>query len=170
MIEQPNFQKLFFDSLGGDKPRKITYQVRNDSNQIHDMHFLGSLVHDSRFKRKDIKISNKKLTIPIERDCWELKSIQHSDTSGELYITSSMISISPINRIEWTFDNEIEFDVNTELWIQSIKLLRSEHIEYIVLIEGFGWECNIHLIPEELNIELNDQKVPSLYSQLKKNL
>jgi hypothetical protein len=76
MKPQPDFPKLFFEYFG-TKPRKVLYEIRQGPCRFHDLVFLNSLIHDATFHRKDARLSSERLTIPVDRDCWELLALKN---------------------------------------------------------------------------------------------
>jgi len=171
MKKQLNFVKLFYEHFG-DTPNKVTYEVRQDSNRFHDLVFLNSLIHDARFKRESLRHRGKRLSIPIERDCWELH-VQHSETSGELYIAQAQLVISPVVSIEWQFKHSVtwseeNFSPKDELWIQDIWIDRQstqDDDNMPIIINGFTWQCNLTVLEPDLRIRLQDLECPYLHSR-----
>ena len=167
MRKQPDFVELFRKHFG-DTPSKVTYRVRQDSNRFHDLIFLTSLVHDARFNRKQVVLRGTRLVIPIERDCWELPHVQHSDTSGELHIARARLTISPVRHIEWQFQHKTDFSADTELWIQNVWIDRQAtqaDDTMPVVINGFTWKCILTVHEPDLTIRLQDLETPHLYSE-----
>jgi hypothetical protein len=113
MKKQPDFKQLFYNYFGS-KPKKVNYVVRSDSNRYHDLIFLNSLIHDSRFKRNNTKVYGKKLIIQLNRDCWELGFVKQNNNS-ELHIANSQLTISPFIELEWRFHNGNSAEKKTEL-------------------------------------------------------
>jgi hypothetical protein len=163
MKNQPDFKKLFYDFFGS-KPKKVTYSIRHDSNRYHDLIFLTSLIHDARFKRSDIKRRGKKLTILLNRDCWELGFVKH-EKSSELYITNSLLSISPVVNIEWRYNNESKFNPESELWIHDVIIQRESFTTLKVVLDGDGWSLHLNASDVEFKMGFYDLEVPYLYSQ-----
>lgn len=163
MRKQPDFQKLFFSHFG-DKPRKVTYTIREDSNRYHDLIFLSSLIHDARFRREAVKLRGKRLTIPINRDCWELGIVDHAD-SHELHCADARLDISLVVNIEWRFDHGSEFSPSAELWIEEFWLVRETDETMKVTMGGFDWGSVITVRDEDLVIKLRDLEIPYLYSE-----
>jgi len=167
MKKQPNFQKLFFDHFNGP-PKKVTYEVRQDSNRYHDLVFLSSLIHDARLKPSDVVQRKKQISISINRDCWELGIVKRNG-SGELYIANSTLMISPIKSVQWHSQHKFKFD-KEELWIGGIWLNRpSSNGLRSLIIEGHGWDCEITLKDEDIRIVLEDIEVPYLFSERKRH-
>ncbi len=165
-MKQPDFKKLFQDLAGG-RPQKINYKIRTDSNLFHDMIFLDSLIHDSRFKIGQIRHVGKKITIPIERDCWELSPEEHGN-SLELYITNSSLVISPVYDVTWSIKETKTVVDNEILWISSIwlskKISKNDEDYRELEISGHNWSLTM-VIREEFSIYLRDLQEPYLYSK-----
>lgn len=167
-MEQPDFKKLF-NTIAGATPQKIDYKIRQDSNLFHDILFLDSFVHDSRFKSKQILLKSKKVIIPIERDCWELPYKKNKNGS-ELYITNSMLSISPAFDIKWTIGKLNNIVDDDELWINDVWLSREiidNRREFV--ISGRFWALSIK-ISENFHIRLQDLQIPYLFSEMHSNM
>jgi hypothetical protein len=93
-MNQPDFTKIFFDHFGG-KPQKIRYELRLPPHLLRDLAFLTSLVHDARFQRKDIVYRGERLTIPINRDCWEIPITEEN----EFHIAESKLVFATVRAI-----------------------------------------------------------------------
>ena len=159
--------KLFYEHFGG-VPQKINYSVRSDSNRLHDMDFLNSLVHDSRFKIDNIRQRGTKLTIPINRDCWEVPLVYYEKPSphSELHIANARLTLSPVIGITWSFRHGIKFSNKTELWIQELWLDKQDNDDTRTLtLYGFDWSCALNVKAENVIIKLQDLEIPYLYSQ-----
>jgi len=165
-MKQPDFQRLFFDHFGG-VPRKVAYSVRQDSNRRHDMVFLSSLIHDARFRESDVALHGKRLTIPINRDCWELGFVKNT-TGSELYVADSRLTISPVRSLEWRVSQGFKMD-KTEFWIGSVWLAEDTiGDERDLVIDGHNWRCVVTLETEDITIRLSDLETPFLYSTRKR--
>ncbi len=169
MKKQPDFTELFY-SCFGQVPRKVQYEVRQGASRYHDLVFPNSLIHDARFVRAKIRLRGRRLTIPINRDCWELKSTIHErekDIYAELHIADAVLTISPIEDIQWTFRHTADFAGDKELWIQDLWIERNDHQDEItkIVINGFDWKCTLRAQCDDLQIKLKDSEVPYLYSE-----
>ena len=161
---QPDFAAVWREYFGGT-PAKVTYKLRRGANRFHDLVFLTSLVHDARFKREDVRLRGKRLTIPIERDCWELFSRAKRE---EFYVTAARLTFFPISQLEWQFKHGAKFGPKDELWIQELWLDRSTDSTQEsarVIIFGFAWRCLLTVRDTDLRIQLQDLKVPNLFSE-----
>ena len=163
-MKQPDFQRLFFDHFGR-VPRKVTYSVRSDSNRYHDLVFLSSLVHDARFARSDLVLRGTRLTIPINRDCWELGTVK-TRKGKELHIAESRLTISSVKDIEWRFTRGSAVD-RAELCIGAIWLDHEAHGNLRnLVIDGYDWRCTLALDDDQdIKVRLVDLSMPYLYSR-----
>jgi hypothetical protein len=169
MKKQPDFTKLFYDYFG-QTPRKVQYEVRQGPSRYHDLIFLSSLVHDARFQRENIRLRGHRLTVPINRDCWELKSIEYETATAkyaEMHIADATINISPVEEIQWTFEHAFNFAPDRELWIHNLWLERSnfDADKVLVTIDGVDWKCLLIVGDDDLHIKLRDNEIPYLYSE-----
>jgi hypothetical protein len=163
---QPDFRQLFYDHFG-TVPKKVAYNVRQDSNRYHDLVFLASLIHDARFKMKRAVLKGNRLTIPLNRDCWELGITQRAGI-GELHIADAKLTIASVISVEWRFPHGFEAQAK-ELWIGSIWLNPEGDSETRdLVIDGDDWKCIITLNTEDIRIRLVDAETPYLYSERKK--
>ena len=164
MKKQPDFNKLFYDYFG-KKPKKASYSIRYHPNRYHDLIFFKSLIHDARFKRSDIKIRGKKLTILVNRDCWELGFVEH-EKSNELYVANSRITISPISNVEWRFRDTDQIADESELWINDVIMWEPFETETIkIVLVGDSWSLHMNASDDEFKMVVYDLEVPQLYSQ-----
>jgi hypothetical protein len=169
MKKQPDFTQLFYDYFG-QIPRKVQYEVRQGPARYHDLVFLNSLLHDARFQREKIRLRGRRLSIPINRDCWELKYTDYEKDSvkyAELHIADALLVIAAIEKIQWTFDHNFDFAPDSELWIHSIWLERNslQNDKMQVIIDGSDWECILTVDGDEFQIKLRDNEVPYLHSE-----
>ena len=164
MKRQPDFQKLFYDCYGGS-PKKLTYSVRDDSNRGHDMVFLHSFIHDARFTMGDFKLRGKRLSININRDCWELGIVRQGGP-WDLNTANARLYIADVLSVDWEIGHPCNIDASTELEIVSIRLERRERDGQQRLTLDFGeWFCRIALAEDNIKIKLTDKEVPYRYSQ-----
>ncbi|MCF6314003.1 MAG: hypothetical protein L3J39_16270 [Verrucomicrobiales bacterium] len=165
MNKQPNFQELFYQYFGST-PKKITYSIRSGANRLHDIIFLKSLIHDARFVRSRIEINEKRLMIPINRDCWELGIVKHEKKRGsELYVTDACLSVSPVADLEWSFNNEEDFNLDTELWISDLIVQKMSCELLKVRFEGDFWSLSFTVPKNDFKMCIQDSEIPYLYSE-----
>lgn len=139
-----------------------TYEVRADSNRYHDRVFLASLIHDARVSRRLLLLRGNRLTIPLERDCWELGWADDS-YSYRLHIARSRLTIEPVVSIHWEFDHDGPCAKDDELWIVELWIESSlmAKIRHVYLI-GDTWRCKIELADHDFRIRLRDLETPYL--------
>lgn len=115
----------------------------------------------------EVALKAKRMTIPLNRDCWELGFLKRKSAS-ELYIADSKLTITPVLSIEWQFSHGLDFH-QSELWVNDVWLSRESEGETRNLeIRGHGWGCIVTLKNEDIRIHLADQESPYLYSEKKK--
>jgi hypothetical protein len=161
-MKQPDFSHLF-TKLFRSEPRRIKYEARQDSNLFHDMVFLDSLIHDARIQCNQLKQRGTKLTIPLERDCWELP-VKKDSIGVELFTAKATLSISPVLGILWTCNQLNGLKENEILWINGISLNRKDFDQYDFLIYGKYWSLHLNIGCENTRICLQDIELPHLYS------
>jgi hypothetical protein len=162
MKEQPDFTKLFREFFG-EIPKKATYHLRDGPNRIHDLVFLGSIIHDATFRQKDFLLRGTRLTIPIERDCWELL---RSNELNKLLVARSRLIVSPVNAIRWSFRHGAAIAPDDCLWIDHVWLDdRSKNPYDRLIISGSAWDCAITANECDLAVRLEDAETPYLRSQ-----
>lgn len=168
MKKQPDFTQIFQDYFG-KKPRKVQYEVRYGPSRYHDLIFLRSLIHDARFKRENMQRRGTRVTIPINRDCWEL-GLAPGERNGkkfsELHIADAVLTISPVKNIEWAFNHNIDFSPDTELWIHNMRFESNDWRYDIinVVVDGKDWKCTLTLGEGDLQLKVKDVEIPYLYS------
>jgi hypothetical protein len=158
-LKQPDFTRLFFSTFGG-KPSKVQYALRQGACLYHDLAFLASLTHDARFRRKDVRLRAKRLSLPIERDCWEL-----GFTDNGLHIAASHMTVFGVSNMQWSFEEGTYFSPDTELWINSLYIADSppaDHLRFV--ISGLKWRCHLTVFQEDFVVRLEDQEMPHLSS------
>lgn len=168
-MKQPSFADLFFQSLGG-KPKKLSYSVRSDSNRLHDLWYLASLIHDARFPRSCAIVRRKRLRLDLRRHCWELGP-QPSPRPGhaDLFVSSSLLTVSPVQDIEWRFldpgglvAEELEIDAlfpAEDLWFGG------DPLAFSLVLAGIDWQCRLTCPCKSLHLSLRDTTVPVLAGQ-----
>lgn len=163
-MKQPDFSELFSNHFGG-KPKKVRYELRDGPCILHDLAFLTSLVHDARFRRKDIIAKGERLTIPINRDCWELPMTEDK----ELYIADSRLTFATVRDVKWIFIDIDESNENHELWIEYLYFdehFRSHHKDrFGFVVSGYMWQLRFTLAQTDYAVRLQDTEVPYLYSE-----
>jgi hypothetical protein len=153
VLPQPDFQALFF-SYFGPEPRRRRYELRfGTSNVHHDLVFLSSLLHDARFRRAAVRRRGNKITIPLERDTWEVGL----DLS-KLHYIGSRLTIDGVESVEWRFREPIVPRVEDELWILNLSLHRAkredDHLRFTLV--GDGWEFETLLNEDTAAVLMQD--------------
>lgn len=171
-MKQPNFQKIFFEAFTeGSGP--LTFKVRGDSNFLHDVQFLNSLIHDSRFEPKDILTDRRTVTIPIVRARWEMREEVRKQNLLEV---RSVLKFSRVKTVRWIAGNiqhtppfsgslvdadesisgTTRCEIDTFFVGESTYLAKSGEIE--VILNGYpgDWQLRILLPAEGWSITLAD--------------
>lgn len=154
MVKGPDFQSQFFETFGG-APKKIVYETRGDSNGPHDIVFMASLIHEARLRPRDVKLRGDRMSIPIDRDCWEL-GIDES-----LYTTPARLTFNNIKSPEWRFDFGMQFDWKEELWISALDLYWKSGDSRWIQLSGHGWSLRMAADHYEWSIKLRDLQTPT---------
>jgi hypothetical protein len=170
MRPQPDFTKLFFEYFG-TKPRKVLYEIRQGPCRFHDLIFLNSLIHDATLHRKDARLSGERLTIPVDRDCWELPHHEYEKDSikySELYSARARLTIASVKNLEWSFIHGFDMSSEKELCINNLWFERSSHSNddmMDLVIDGIDWKCSLKVKEEDLLVRVRDLEAPYYYSQ-----
>ena len=167
--KQPNFALIFRQTFAGP-PKKVRYEIRSDSNRYHDVIFLSSLIHDARFRLADVRLRRGRLTIPLERDCWE---IPLTEEHREVHIAKAELVIGPVVKSEWTSDplydsetpGQLGYDAKEwldYLWIERTSFEDSDTGRIVLQSTSSKWILTV--AEEGLTVRLRDLEVPYLYS------
>ncbi len=127
-------------------------------------------MHDARFHTHSITRRGKKITIMLERDCWEFGH-ERGAGKNELYVAKCRLTIAPVSKLLW--ETSLPADPNRELWIESI-YLGAAHWEHsleasqlVLTAPGGGWKLTFDLSDGFGDIRLDDLEKPYLYSERK---
>ena len=165
MTTQPDFQNLFFAALGG-KPKKQRYRLRFDSNLLHDLQFLSSLVHDARITPARVSLRGKRLRVPLHRDCWEY-GLQRPDGGTELLVADSALRLSPVEGLDWELPHQL-VKADSELWLDSLYFgtdyWQGNAPMWSLVLGGHDWAARVHFATDEPTVELTDRTVPQYWS------
>jgi hypothetical protein len=165
---QPDFFHLFRETFAGP-PRKVRYEIRTgDSNMYHDVIFLSSLVHDARFRLADVRLKRGRLTIPLERDCWEIP-LAEAEGRIEQRVARAELVIGPVVESEWTSDPLCDLekpghpgDDDEEcllyLWVERPSFDDSDTGRVILKCAYSRWTLTV--AEEGMAIRLRDLEVP----------
>ena len=174
-MKQPNFQEVFFQTfIERDKP--IKFSIRSDSNFLHDVQFLNSLIRDSSFELKDIITDKRTVTIPLMRDRWE---VREEVKKQNMLVVPAVLKFSKVKTVRWVIgdiqhspplsgtlvdaDDSIsgatKCQIDTFFVGESTYLARSGDIE--VILNGYpgNWQLRILLPVEGWSITLADVSV-----------
>jgi hypothetical protein len=163
-MKQPDFTKIFFDYFGG-RPRKVRYELRFPPYFLHDLAFLNSLVHDASLFPRDVVLRGEKLTIPIERDCWEIPKAQ----GNELHIAKAKLVLQTVQDLRWVFEGIDKADPDQELSIDGLCINESyrshtaDRFDFTII--GHGWQLEFTLKQFDFIVKLQDVELPYLFSQ-----
>jgi hypothetical protein len=176
-MKPPNFQEVFFQTfVERDKP--IRFKIRSDSNFLHDVQFLNSLIHDSRFELKDILTDKRSVTLPLVRARCE---VREEVRKQNLLETPAILKFSKVKSVRWIIgdiqhnppfsgtlidaDDVISGSTHCEIDAffvgESTYLSKSGDIE--VILKGYprDWQLRILLPREGWSITLEDVSVPN---------
>ncbi|WP_435015899.1 DUF2948 family protein [Tundrisphaera sp. TA3] len=158
----PNFSDFF----RRDQVKPLRFKVRGLANHAHDIQYLSSYLHDARFEHTEVVRRGKRLTIVVQRDCWELGLTKHSKSS-ELHIARSRLTISPVSEVRWELEEPS--CLGQELWIERLYLGEAhwetdDASEIFISAPHGGWKMRITIAEEFGNIRLTDLETPYLYS------
>jgi hypothetical protein len=122
-------------------------------------------VHGARFRRKDIILRGHRLTIPFNRDCWEIPIT----ANNELHIADSKFMFATVQDLKWTFEDVDESDPNHELCIEGLcvnETFRSQDSDrFNFVICGYSWQLRFTLEKYAFTVRLQDLEMPYLYSK-----
>jgi len=163
----PDFSALF----RRDTVAPLHFRVRDGAFTVHDVQFLSSYLHDARFMADAVMHRRRKLTIMLERDCWELGYTERTG-SLELHVARSRLTIAPVSGYRWQI-RDVE-RLQRELWIQSIYLdavhwETADASELVVSAPHAGWKLSVAIADHCGDIRLDDQETPYLLPRERPN-
>jgi hypothetical protein len=164
---QPDFSALF----GKAKVTPLHFRIRPGACAVHDVEFLSSYLHDACFKASSVTRRGKKVTITLERDCWELGFTQDS-ASSELHTAKCRLTVAPVSALLW--ETSFVSDPKREFSIESIYLGAAywetpDASQLILSAPHAGWKLTFALPDKYFEIRLNDLERPYLDSERKSN-
>lgn len=165
VVLQPDFSALFRRTTIAP----LRFRVRDKGNFVHDVHFLSGYLHDARFTPDKVIKRGRKLSIELQRDCWEFGFTEHV-RSVELHVAKSRFSITPVSKIRWEVADVKR--LKQELWIESVYIgaahwETSEASELVISAPHAGWKLCISIAVHFGDIRLDDLETPYLYSTRK---
>ncbi|WP_041741176.1 hypothetical protein [Collimonas fungivorans] len=179
-MSKPDFKEIFFSTFKSESAG-IHYSVRSDSNFQHDIHFLDSLLKDSRFLLGHIKHTKQTLVIPLTRARWELRD---EVTQHNLVEIESELKFTRVKKLQWIAKNvtlSAPYEGNlfepgdaitdsTRCEIDSLFIGESTYIgknrSVEIVIAGYPgrWQLRVSLALESWSISVKDNKVPPMIS------
>jgi len=159
MRKQPEFGQMWADHFG-NVPRKITYEVRDDNNGPHDFVFLSSLLHDARIVPERVKLRGNRLTIPLERDCWEVYR------GDRFYYTQAVLSVSPVQSVEWRFLHPAFRKPEETIEVSNLEILSADSPPWTLKIDCRWWFCLVAIESHAPRIVLRDKTTPTPHPRL----
>ena len=169
---QPDFFRLFREAFAGP-PKKVSYEARtNGSNMYHDVVFLSSLVHDARFRLADVRLKRGRLTIPLERDCWEIP-LAEAGGAREPHVARAELVIGPVVKSEWLSDPLCDPERPGHptgdgeewllyLWVERPSFDASDTGRVIIKCAHSKWTLTV--AEEGMIVRLRDLELPYLHS------
>ncbi len=159
---QPDFSKLF----RRDAIAPLHFRVRSGACYVHDVEFLSSYLHDARLAPNSISKRGKKISLILERDCWEFGFTEHAKSS-ELHLAKSRLSITPVSAVRFEMDDPQISE--QEIWIESIFVGASHWekcgtTELVISAPRLNWKWCISIADDFADIRLDDLETPYLYS------
>jgi hypothetical protein len=176
-MKLPNFQEVFFQTFA-ELHKPIKFRIRSDSNFLHDVQFLNSLILDSSFELKDVITEKRTVTIPLVRSRWELREEVKKQNMLEV---PAVLKFSKVKSVRWVIgdiqhrppfsgtlvdaDDSIsgatQCQIDTFFVGDSTYLAKSGETE--VILKGYprDWQLRIVLPAEGWSIALADLPAPN---------
>jgi hypothetical protein len=164
-LKQPDFRALYYWYFAKAK-RPLKYEVRRNSNRVHDLHFLSSAIHDARFIPSKILFNKKMMKIKLKRETWELFENPYIKDLDCLKVVPSIFTVNPVFSYSWTITQEKNNFFKQEHEIQEIKLLSPDKIRdddediRTLRVRGFDWNLDLQVDACELAIKIQDSFKP----------
>ena len=159
------------DGLQCKAAAPLHFRVRREScrkglGYVGDIQSLSGYLHDARFSADAVTKQGKKLSIVMERDCWELGFTRKAHSS-ELHIARSCRSITPVSHVRWEISDPRVFA--KELWLESIYVgpchwEKSGASELVLSAPHQSWRFCVFIADDFGRIRLDDLETPYLYS------
>lgn len=176
-MNPPNFQEVFFQTFA-ERDKPIKFRIRSDSNFLHDIQFLNSLIHDSSFVLKDIITDKRSITIPLMRSRWEVREEVKKQNMLEV---PAVLKFSKVKSFRWVsgdiqcsppfsgtlVDADDSISGNTQCQIDTFFVGESTYLaksgDTEVILKGYpgDWQLRIVLPNESWSIALADLPAPS---------
>ena len=138
---------------------RLDFKTRRDVNYKHEVIFLSSYLHDSRFKASGVRESGGTLRIHLDRDCWEFCTRVHQ-IGNALLCVPSVLEISGFDECRWSREPG-----ETEISIRSVFIGERQYLEQDtshLVIDCLHQDLRIDLIGSDsyFDITLQDQADP----------
>lgn len=173
--KQPNFQEIFFDTFS-KQSAGIAFNARKDSNLNHDIHFIYSLIKDSRFRLGDVTHKRQTVEIKLSRARWELRDEVNKHNLIEI---PSLLKFTRVRKIEFSASNVVitppfsgslfeesdEKSTSTLCEIdgffigESTYLGKSPTIELVLAGYPGYWSLRIYMDYENFGVSIKDQAI-----------
>ena len=161
--QQPDFSKIFADYFGG-KPKRVVYRLRLDSNLLHDLQFISSLVsHATVFPRRSTT-RGRKFLLRMYRECWEVPA-QVIDEVCHPYVADCELSVSPVHEVRWEIPHDIYLMAVEELCLHGVEI-GSDYWDpardtFSLTFRGDTWKCLV-TVGKGPKVVLHDKSTPVL--------
>src|SRR5215831_18265525 len=141
------------------KVERLSFKTRREVNYQHEVIFLSSYLHDARFSRSDFVQTDGKITVRLERDCWEFCTRIHQGRKTLLTVPS-ILTISGIDECYW--NKNVEEKIFT---IRSVFIGERQYLERgkaHMIIDCPYQDVRIDVIGSDdyFDISLDDQADP----------
>ena len=171
-VRQPDFCSNFFDTFG-EVSGPLRYEVRKDSNFIHDLEFINSLVHDAEFLLDETRNTKRSFEIPLIRIRWERRG---EVKSQQVTKTPATLRFKGVKSVQWiagsvrlaAADGSVLFDesdaVTTKNSLEVYRVFAAESTfspsatQVEIVLAGYPsfWQLRLWLTPIRWSIELAD--------------
>ena len=155
MNSQPDFTRIFKEHFSS-ATAGVRYELRGPPDTLHDAMFLSSLIHDARFRRSEIARSGATLTIPMERDRWEL--FEAGAKNPSLATCRSTLVLEAVHDVRWTAglngDSALQMDY---LWVDE-GCREHDAATFDIILAGVGWRMAIAVDALDFTCALTDDE------------
>ena len=171
-IRQPDFCSNFFNTFE-EVTGPLLYKVRKDSNFIHDLEFINSLVHDAEFLLHETRNIKHSFEIPLIRIRWERRG---EVKSQQVTKTPATLRFNGVKSVQWiassvklaAADGSVLFDESDALTTKnSLVVYRvfaaestfspsAAQVEIVLTGYPSFWKLRLWLTPIRWAIELAD--------------
>lgn len=158
MQQQPDFNAVFHEAFA-DLSEPLRYSIRQQPI-LHDLAIMGTLLHDSIIKPNEIIRHGRAVSIPVDRDAWEVYITQ--EECGELPAVDARLQIRGVIRMEWLPSTPGgEFMVNYP-WIgEDWRMHEPDEFTFSLVAEDARLQFGLDKF--DWSIELEDLEMPRFY-------